>query len=93
MVVYCVKTPTEIEWRLTTNEDYLGSIARRQFLPPDEGMEIKLVDIGPGDRRWTQQDILTRGNTSVIEDFHPEAAMKHWRIMRTVMPAAVWENW
>ena len=92
MVVYCVKTPTEIQFRLTTNDDYLNSMARRQFLPPDESLEIKLPDLG-GDRKWTQYDILKRGNESVIEEYHTQAALKHWRIMRTVMPAAVWENW
>lgn len=93
MVVYCIKQPKDIEWRLTTNEDYLGSMARRQFLPPDEGHELILANIGGGSRKWTKTDILTRGNESIINDFHAEASMKHWRIMRTVLPGAVWENW
>jgi hypothetical protein len=93
MVVYCIKTPTEIEFRLPTNDDYLNSMARRQFLPPDEGLEIKLGELGGTDRKWTQYDILARGNESLVEEHHGPSAMRHWRIMRTVLPAAVWENW
>jgi hypothetical protein len=93
IVVFCIKTPTAIEFRLPTNDDYLNSMARRQFLPPDESLEIKHDDIGSDDREWTPYDILARGNESIIEAYHTESALRHWKIMRTVIPAAVWENW
>ena len=93
MVVYCVKTNTPIEFRPAKKEDYLGSITRKHFIIPVEGQEVKLVEIGGQDRRWQHTDILTRGNESIIEEYHPQSAMRHWQIMRTVMPAGVWENW
>jgi len=75
------------------NEDYLDSMSRRQFLPPDEGLEIELPSIGGGDRKWTHWDVLMRGNESVVEEWHREAAVRHWGIMRGVLPAEIWENW
>jgi hypothetical protein len=93
MVIYCIKTPGEIEFRATSNDDYLGSMARRQFLPPDESLQMRLVEIGGQDRRWTHEDILKRGNESIVEEYHSEAALRHWQIMRTVMPAGIWELW
>jgi hypothetical protein len=93
MIVYCIKSPNEIEFRPIKKEDYLNSIARKQWLPPDNKLEIKLPDIGPGDRRWNHYDILTRKNMSSIEEFHAKAALRHWKVMRTVLPDSVWENW
>jgi hypothetical protein len=93
MVIYCTKSTANIEFRMTTNEDYLGSMARRKFLPPDESLEMQLVEIGGQDRRWTHEEILQRGNESIVEEYHSEAAIRHWEIMRTVMPAGIWELW
>ena len=93
MIVFCKKSADPITFRLATNEDYLDSMARRSFLPPDEGLEIKLPEIGPGDRRWEHHDILKKGNETEVEKYHQEAALRHWHIMRTVMPDAVWELW
>jgi spermidine synthase len=92
MVVYCTKLSTPIEWRLTTNEDYLGSMARREFMPPDEGYELDLPKI-IGNVAYEPYHILTRANETVIGDFRIKSALRHWEIMRTVLPPLVWELW
>jgi spermidine synthase len=92
MVVYCTKLNAKIEWRATTNEDYLGSMARRAFMPPDEGYELELPKIF-GERKYLASDILTRANETALEEFRLDSALRHWKIMRTVLPDKVWENW
>jgi len=87
LVVFCVKSLNEIEFRGTTNEDYLGSMSKREFLPPDEGLEIKFP------RDGKDVDILKIGTEELVTKYHPESAVKHWWIMRTVMPDGIWENW
>jgi spermidine synthase len=92
MVVFCTKSVRSIEFRKPRTEDYLGSLARRQFIPPDDELEIKLPDIGGG-RKWKPTDLLKQGGEEMVEESHSEAAVRHWRIMRTVLPDEVWENW
>jgi hypothetical protein len=93
MVVFCTKTTRPIEFRPSRNEDYLESMARRSFLPPDEGLEIKLNTIGGGSRQWTEADVLKKGSEEEVQKYHQEAALRHWTVMRRVFPAGVWENW
>jgi hypothetical protein len=93
MIVFCRKSNDAITFRRGRSEDYLDSIARRSFLPPDDGLEIKLAEIGGLDRRWAEEDILKVGHEEVVEKFHQEAALRHWHIMRKVMPDVVWELW
>jgi hypothetical protein len=93
MVVFCTKSNAPIEFRASRNEDYLNSMARRAFLPPDEGLEIKLPTIGGGTRKWTEADVLKRGEEGEVQKYHQEAALRHWKVMRKVFPDGVWENW
>jgi len=100
MVIYCTKTEGKIEWRLTKNEDYLDTLSRRAHLPPDEGLELKVTDIGGKLRTvegtegpWKTEDIVAKGNMTLVEEYKKEGAVRHWEIMRTVMPATVWETW
>jgi hypothetical protein len=39
------------------------------------------------------EEVLTRGQQWKVEKYHPDAAKRHWRVMRTVLPDGVWENW
>jgi len=94
MIVFCVKNPDHpIVYRLPKNEDYQGSMARRSFLPPDDGLEIHLRELGIVESRWKDEEVLRRGNESMVEKYHRQAATHHWAIMRTVMPDIVWEMW
>lgn len=93
MVVLCTKTSEPIEFRASRNEDYLDSMARRSFLPPDEGLEIKLSAIGGGARKYTELDVLRKGKEDEVQKYQQEAALRHWKVMRNVFPDGVWENW
>jgi hypothetical protein len=78
---------TLLTFRHPTPADYLGSGARQQYLFPKHELEIRkeVFELdGP---------VLKRGQTSQLERWHRRSAVGHWRIMRTVLPDVVWENW
>ena len=68
-------------------EDYLDSGARQQYLFPKPELEIKK------DAFNLEGPVLKRGHTRQLERWHQTSAVGHWRIMRTVLPDVVWENW
>jgi hypothetical protein len=37
--------------------------------------------------------ILTIATSEKLEKWQVKSALGHWYIMRTVLPAVVWENW
>ncbi|QDS69327.1 hypothetical protein FKW77_003397 [Venturia effusa] len=93
IVVFCTKsTVVPLTFRKPTEADWMGSLSRRQFIPPAEKLEIHMADIH-GEVKWKAQEILRRGEEAKIEKYHREAAIRHWRVMRTVLPDAIWENW
>jgi hypothetical protein len=93
MVVFCTKNLDKaLTFRKPTNADWMGSLSRREFIPPAKNLEIHMADIR-GEAKWKTQEILKRGEEVKVEKYHNEAAIRHWRIMRTVLPDAVWENW
>ncbi|KAF2398087.1 S-adenosyl-L-methionine-dependent methyltransferase [Trichodelitschia bisporula] len=96
MVVFC--TPhldRPLTFRRAVPRDHLGSLSRAQFVPPPASLEIVLPELKGGEAKYGKPEelILHRGGEQVIEKWHREAAGRHWRIMRTVLPDAVWENW
>jgi hypothetical protein len=94
MVVICVKNDhgkgkKGITFREPRQEDFLGSIARQNYLMPREELEVKYEFVKPedGGRMMGQKDV------GELEKYHKEGAVSHWKIMRTVLPEAVWEMW
>lgn len=90
MVVFCVKTSSApITFRQPRQEEYLGSIARQNFLYPKDELEVKYqyVPVEEGGRTMGRKDV------GELEKYHEEGAVSHWRIMRTVLPDRVWEGW
>jgi hypothetical protein len=94
MVIFCVKDDAgrgkeAVQFRDATDADYLGSIARKNFLQPQEGLEVvyQYVMKEDGGR------VMGRADVGELERFHEEGAVSHWRIMRTVLPDGVWEMW
>ncbi|KAF2124314.1 hypothetical protein P153DRAFT_371166 [Dothidotthia symphoricarpi CBS 119687] len=102
MVIFCVKMPRNmptrgphgtkkigtppITFRRAVREDFLGSIARQNFLQPRPELEVK-YSYESGDQ------VMGRGDVGELEKFHEQGAVSHWRIMRTVLPSGVWEMW
>ncbi|CAO2652195.1 Nn.00g004780.m01.CDS01 [Neocucurbitaria sp. VM-36] len=94
MVVFCVKNDhgkgkLAVSFREAEFNDYLGSIARHNFLQPREELEVKYTYVRPekGGR------VMGKADVGELEKYHKEGAVSHWRIMRTVLPDGVWETW
>ncbi|KAH6644075.1 S-adenosyl-L-methionine-dependent methyltransferase [Boeremia exigua] len=91
MVIFCVKNDLgmgkkAIGFRKATQKDFLGSLARRNFLQPREELEVKY--------EYTEgAEVMGRADVAELEAYHEEGAVSHWKIMRSVLPAGVWEMW
>jgi hypothetical protein len=94
MVIFCVKNDhgrgkAAVQFRDAVYSDYLGSIARENFLLPQEALEVQYEykSEGQGGRVMGNKDV------GELEKFHEEGSVSHWRIMRTVLADGVWEMW
>ncbi|CAA9959258.1 Spermine/spermidine synthase family protein [Pyrenophora teres f. maculata] len=94
MVVFCVKKDhglgkKAIQFRDATQKDLLGSLARNNFLQPREALEVKYEFVSKEDGG----KVMGNGDVGLLEKFHKDGAVSHWKIMRSVLPAGVWEMW
>ncbi|KAF2464320.1 S-adenosyl-L-methionine-dependent methyltransferase [Lindgomyces ingoldianus] len=94
MVVYCVKNDHDkgkfaLLFREADEDDFKGSIARQNFLRPKEELEIQF-DYEHPDHGG---QVMKKSDVGELEKWHKQGAVSHWRIMRTVLPDAVWEMW
>ncbi|KAF2265115.1 S-adenosyl-L-methionine-dependent methyltransferase [Lojkania enalia] len=94
MVVFCVKNDHDkgkfaLMFREADEDDWRGSLARRTFLRPKDELEIEF------DYTLPEQGgkVMKRGDVGELEKWHNQGAVSHWKIMRTVLPDAVWEMW
>lgn len=91
MVIFCVKNDLgmgkeAVGFREATSKDWLGSIARRNFLQPRDELEVKFEYVEGA-------QVMGRADVAELEAYHEEGAVSHWKIMRSVLPAGVWEMW
>jgi hypothetical protein len=87
MVIFCRKTSQKLSFRKALPADYLGSRAREAFLVPiHEVAESNFL-------RGEDYGILTANDTRKLVKWHEKSALGHWAVMRTVLPAEIWENW
>jgi hypothetical protein len=89
MVVFCVKNDrgkgrSAVNFRQADEDDFRGSLARRNFLMPKEEIQY---DYTEGSKT------MSKGDVGELEQYHKEGAVSHWRIMRSVLPDVVWETW
>ncbi|EXJ79747.1 hypothetical protein A1O3_08030 [Capronia epimyces CBS 606.96] len=85
MVIFCRKENMPITFRRPIPADYLGSGARREYLLPKyEILPDAFEKTGP---------VLMSGKTGELEKWQAKSALGHWRVMRTVLPDVIWENW
>ena len=89
MVMFCRKEGL-FTFRSPVEADYLGSQARRYHLLPQYEIEASYFDHRATDGEF---GILKRGQTQKLETLQRESAIGHWKIMRTVLPDVIWENW
>jgi hypothetical protein len=94
MVVFCTKQREgKISFRSPVAADLLNSFARQKWIPPGDNLEIRYSDVVGDSDRASDAMVLRRGQEERLEKYHPMSAAGHWRIMRTVLPDAVWEQW
>lgn len=94
MVVFCVKNDHDqgklaIKFRHADEDDFMGSIARKNYLQPKPELEINFEYTEP--ERGGK--VMNRADVGELEKWHKQGAVSHWRIMRTVLPDGVWEMW
>ncbi|PSR81043.1 S-adenosyl-L-methionine-dependent methyltransferase [Coniella lustricola] len=87
MVIFCTKTDSPVQFRKITAADLLNSRTREMFLPPRH--EVTDKDF----RASGAVQTLRNNDTAALEKWHEKSALGHWAVMRTVLPAYVWENW
>ncbi|KAF2858915.1 S-adenosyl-L-methionine-dependent methyltransferase [Piedraia hortae CBS 480.64] len=81
LVVFCRNKPgAEVRFREPTERDYLGSRMRRKYLVPREEWE----------REFPAADGVGEGDVKAQQE---ENALRHWWMMRDMIPAALWEVW
>jgi len=94
MVIFCVKNDhglgkAAVNFRDAVQKDFLGSIARRNFLQPQKQLEVKYDFVS----KENGGKVMGNADVGELEKFHEDGAVSHWRIMRTVLPEGVWEMW
>lgn len=88
LVIFCINSASGFSFRPPTQADLLGSRFREMYLYPRHE-----VDLSPFKRQVGDEEVLSRANTRTLEKWRRQGAISHWRIMRTVLPDAVWESW
>ena len=86
LVMFCRKASGSFGFRQPTKTDFLGSQARQYHLLPQHEMDPNIFTKG-------YHGVVTRRNMHELEQLQYESALGHWRVMRSVLSDAVWENW
>jgi hypothetical protein len=87
--MFCMKAGLPFTFRPPTEADHLGSESRRRFLVPRHE-----VDLAPFRKvRAGEASMLTQETRSTLKKWQRRSAVGHWKIMRGVLPAGVWESW
>jgi phospholipid N-methyltransferase len=87
IIVFCRNTPGPIKFRKPSQADFLGSKSREHYMLPDPSLEIPIPAPNTG------FEVLKPGDESKWSSHQATSAMKHWHVMRRVIPAPVWELW
>ncbi|KAI6858436.1 spermine/spermidine synthase [Hortaea werneckii] len=91
MLIFCRNTPGSITFRQPTSKDFLGSKSRAHYLLPRSEWEIGFPT--SEDAGVPAGQVLQAGDERKWKKEQEESAIRHWNIMRTVLPAKVWEMW
>jgi len=88
VVIFCSKDTSEWYFRRPIEPDFLRSQTRREHLYP-----LYEVDLGP--IKGSSVELFTKNQRrrGDLKKDQEESALRHWRIMRDVLPAAVWNGW
>lgn len=85
LVFICTRASTPVTFRAPTEADYLGSPSRKSYLLPKH-------EVAPS--RFQQRgELLTSASIKGLHAQQLQSAIGHWKLMRTVLPDAVWNAW
>lgn len=92
MVMFCIKgdeSKHAIQFRQATQDDFMGSLARRSYLQPKPEWEVmyEFVPEAKGGKVMGKKDV------GELEKYHEASAVNHWEVMRQVLPEGVWTLW
>ncbi|KAI1737440.1 S-adenosyl-L-methionine-dependent methyltransferase [Xylaria scruposa] len=87
VMIFCLKTDDKITFRKPVEADYLKSISRKQFLVPQH--EVPLSAFSSREEVGT----LRSNETDKLAKWHDKSALRHWDVMRTVIPSEIWNQW
>lgn len=89
-VVFCAKSDKmwPFSFRDPGEADYLGSKSRARFLAPKKELEFVLP--ASGDEHI---ELVWDSNKDKWKGEQRRAGRRHWKLMRDMIPAVVWENW
>lgn len=88
VVVFCKKTASSpLTFRAPVEADFLGSASRRAFLVPKHELAVTAENFE------LEGDVLRKGDMKQVQAWHRQSAIGHWKVMRGLLPDAVWENW
>ena len=91
IIIFCRNSPGPITFRKPTKGDLLGSKSREHYMLPDPQLEIPFSNAA--DRRDLKSESLQQGEEGRWSRQQADSAIKHWHVMRKVMPDPVWELW
>ncbi|KAI0014786.1 S-adenosyl-L-methionine-dependent methyltransferase [Xylariomycetidae sp. FL0641] len=87
VIIFCVKTDRKVTFRDPVERDFLKSYARVAYLKPKH--EVPDSAFSPKE----EVGMLRVNETEKLAKWHDQSGLGHWAVMRTVLPAKVWEQW
>jgi hypothetical protein len=89
MVIFCTNSASgNINFRKPIQQDFLESYTRKMFLLPQHEVLRDEFALQEGDG-----GVLSRNDTKRLEIWQQKGALNHWAVMRTVLPAQIWQDW
>ena len=101
MVIFCRKPslPSASESRITfrqpTPADFLRRKSAEYYLLPNPAVEVPMPDVSSGENEGDGESggLLVEGELDDWSEQQTQSAIRHWYIMRKVLPDFVWELW
>ncbi|KDQ19364.1 hypothetical protein BOTBODRAFT_126200 [Botryobasidium botryosum FD-172 SS1] len=91
LVFYCTSSKRPLEFRLPKPSDYLASAMREAVLTslPEREVDFSMIwgnRTPESDKKWILTD-----NYNPLNQWQRPSALRHWRILRSLLPDEAWE--
>lgn len=100
VMLFCTSPPSPsspappVTFRKPVAADYLGSRMREMMLMPTVEVRFDELERGADGKGGEKgEGLLMRNGTEKFREWQLRGAMGHWDVMRTVLPAEIWEGW